>query len=180
MATLHDAIEYVLENEGGFSNHPHDRGGATKFGISSVILSAFLQRAATIDDVQELDEDRAYEIYEKYFWEPLKLKEVPNQFVATAIFDVAVNMGVPQAVKLTQSALNDLMDPSHRISVVAVDGIMGPETLQQINAANPEVFIKIFRVKLLSKYSDIVARIPEQRVFLSGWKRRADRLLTLV
>lgn len=184
MANFNEALEYVLENEGGFSNHEKDRGGATKFGISSVLLSAFLQRAATLEDVTNIDKDQAEEIYKKYFWDVLKLDEVKDQMVATAIFDVAVNMGCSQATKLTQSTLNELCEMKapngYGPDGVAVDGHLGVATLEGINKVAAPLFIKIFRTKLLAKYSDIVAKIPEQKVFIKGWTARADRLLTLV
>lgn len=185
MANLFDALEYVLENEGGFSNHPNDRGGATKYGITSVLLSAYLQRVATLEDVQNLDEERAQAIYEKEFWNPLRLSEVDDQMIATAIFDIAVNMGPVQAMKLTQAAINDVCVDDALINKygppgVGVDGKMGDETLRYLNSLSRDHFIKVLRVKMLAKYSDIVAKIPEQRVFLNGWTKRADRLLTLV
>lgn len=184
MADFLGALEYTLENEGGFSNHAKDRGGATKFGISSVLLSAFLQRSATLDDVSNLDQDQAQEIYKKYFWDELRLSEVNDQMIATAIFDVGVNMGCKQAIKITQMALNDLLSDDHPKygppELIEVDGVMGKYTILKINEVDPTWFIKIFRVKLLAKYSDIVAKIPEQKVFIKGWTARADRLLTLV
>ena len=34
MDKFEKAVERVLENEGGYVNHPSDPGGETKFGIS--------------------------------------------------------------------------------------------------------------------------------------------------
>lgn len=183
MADFHGALEYTLENEGGFSNHGEDHGGATKYGISSVLLSSFLQRAATISDVQNLDRDDAEEIYKKYFWGPLRLSEIEDQMIATAIFDCAVSMGPNQAVKITQVVTNDLFKHFFTLfgpSDLQVDGRMGPQTLEWVNKVDRGLFIKLFRIQLLTKYSDIVAKMPNQKVFITGWTRRADRLLTLV
>jgi lysozyme family protein len=44
-------------------------------------------------------------VYFVFFWMPLKLTEVFNQAIATAIFDMAVNMGMSRAVRFSQIAL---------------------------------------------------------------------------
>ena len=39
MTNFNKALTRILENEGGFSKHPNDPGGATNYGISSKFLN---------------------------------------------------------------------------------------------------------------------------------------------
>ena len=47
-------IDDVIRREGGFVDHPHDRGGPTNFGITQATLSRHLGRPASVADVRRL------------------------------------------------------------------------------------------------------------------------------
>jgi lysozyme family protein len=66
-------ISDLLAREGGFVNHPADRGGATKFGITQDTLSAWLGRAASVEDVRALTASEAGAIYRQRFIRDLDL-----------------------------------------------------------------------------------------------------------
>ena len=58
-------IKEIIRREGGYVNHPNDRGGPTKYGVTHKTLSRYLKREASIEDVKHMTEETAYEIYER-------------------------------------------------------------------------------------------------------------------
>lgn len=80
--TFDNAVSFVLAREGGYVFDPYDPGGATKYGIS--------KRSYPNEDIANLTEDRAKEIYRKDYWTPLPPLPPAAKIVA---FDAAVNQG---------------------------------------------------------------------------------------
>lgn len=167
--TVDDLIDDLLRREGGFVNHPADRGGPTNYGITQATLGSWLQRTATIFDVQELDEQTARDIYrQRYYLDP-KIDTLPEAIQAV-VFDWGVNSGPGTAIKALQETLDALGYPC------AADGKIGPETRKQATAATAAL-----GPKLINKYCDrreafyygLVARNASQSVFLKGWLNRA-------
>src|SRR5664280_1189786 len=60
MAQFLAAIQYVLLNEGGFSDDPNDPGGATNFGI--------LQRELPGVDIRTITREQAISFYLPNYW----------------------------------------------------------------------------------------------------------------
>jgi lysozyme family protein len=64
MTTTDDAIlAAILRREGGFVNHPADRGGPTHYGITQATLQAWRGRAVSEEDVRALSVEEAKAIY---------------------------------------------------------------------------------------------------------------------
>jgi lysozyme family protein len=62
-------ISEVLAREGGYVDHPADRGGPTNFGITLATLADFVGHPVTASDVRLLDETTARTIYRsRYIW----------------------------------------------------------------------------------------------------------------
>lgn len=151
------AWAWILRAEGGEVADADDRGGHTKYGIS--------QRAYPDEDIGELTQARARELYARDYWEPAGCEAIDSPGLALAHFDAAVNHGVSKAVKLLQQAIG-----------VAVDGIVGPNTVSGANAGDPRIHI----VELLGRravlYHEIVDANASQGKFLRGWLLRTYRL----
>lgn len=163
MAKFTDAVERVLQREGGLVDHPADRGGLTKFGIS--------QRSYPDLDIASLTEEQAMEIYRRDFWDDAYDK-IPLQQIANRLFDGAVNMGTVAAIRLLQESLCEI-----RFGV-AVDGRFGPQTMQAVKLAcqnGPHVtaLFQAWRARHARHYIDLVLEDRTQLVFLDGWIRRA-------
>src|SRR6185437_13795 len=140
MANFDDALAFVLRNE-----DPHlsgivteDSGGRTRFGIAGrshpELGGGFYFGPAE----EALATARA--IYRTEYWRPMHGDAIDDQSVAAKLFDMAVNMGVRQAVMLCQRA----------VSAVAAlrlveDGIPGSRTLDAVNRANPEALLAQLR-----------------------------------
>lgn len=82
-------IQFALQEEGGYVNHPSDPGGETKYGIS--------KRSYPNEDIKNLTVQRAIEIYRKDYWKDAW--EALGFPLAACMLDTAINMGGGRAQK---------------------------------------------------------------------------------
>lgn len=174
MADFQKAIGYVFVNEGSeYTDDPGDGGGPTKYGITLADLSRWrimhYQQAATAQDVEDLTEEMAAAVAQEFYWNVLRLSEVTNQSIATAIMDMAFNSGNEQGTKFAQRAVG-----------VTDDGDLGSDTLAALNGADPVNFFYQFVHEVQQFYVDIVLNNSSQMKFLNGWLNRSQRLITLL
>jgi lysozyme family protein len=156
-----DIIAGIIEREGGFVNHPADRGGPTKFGITLSTLAAFRGFAVTANDVMAMSRAEAEEIYrERYIDRPGFSRIVSSRLRATLV-DTAVLHGPDRAVRWLQEALR-----------VKVDGVLGPKTAAAANAASDIALIKAVTAQRILHFHQIVTADPGQAVFIRGWVHR--------
>lgn len=169
MSDFESSIAYVIFNEGGYVKNILDPGLATNFGITSKTLArARRVDSVTDEDVKNLTLDEAKTIYEILYWNPSKLEDV-KQPIAMAIFDMVVNMGQFNAIKLAQKACG-----------ISSDGMMGNQTIDALNKAPPVIFMCSFTHQVLLFYVERIGKNQALFEFLNGWVNRAMRLLTLV
>ncbi|MGH6943435.1 MAG: glycoside hydrolase family 108 protein [Geminicoccaceae bacterium] len=162
-------IEDILKREGGFVNHPADRGGPTRFGITQKTLSGYLRRPATIDEVQRLSPELATEIYRCDYFVAPRLDTLPERIQPFA-FDSAVNHGPARAVRFVQQVCN-----AAGFGPIDVDGVCGPETrgvaAEADRAMGPWLLAALVEERR-NFYHLIVAGDPAQEVFVAGWLNR--------
>lgn len=163
-------IDRLLKREGGFVDHPADRGGPTKYGITQKTLSAYLGRHATIDTVRRMTKGLAKEIYLRLYYVEPRVDSLTDS-VREHIFDMAVNHGPRRAVRMLQGVLTASGFPC------ACDGFVGPQTRRLAEQAAKEMGPLLSNALVEAReefYRSIVDRDPSQRVFLNGWLARAD------
>lgn len=162
-------LDEVIKKEGGYVNHPADKGGPTNFGITLAVLTVHRGKKCTADDVKAMSEDEARDIYEDMYYLKPKINLLPDA-LEPQVFDIAVNSGPGRAIKMLQQVLNLAGFEC------SVDGDIGPKTVHAAQlgyeAMGP------YLVNALSEareafYQNIVARNPSQKVFLRGWINRA-------
>ena len=151
---FYDMVREVLIREGGYVNHPNDPGGETNYGIA--------KRSHPDEDIKNLTEDRAIEIYKKTYWNPSKASSIPGEMRYT-YFDMVVNMGQRRAVKILQEACNS------KGCKLVVDGLIGRKTL----AASKKIDNSRVKVYRILYYTDLIRRKPKLSDFIVGWLRRA-------
>lgn len=155
------ALKRLFELEGGLSNVEGDSGGLTYRGISYVYNPHWQGWSFVRNhDFAEADNE-AMEFYYDRYWLPLKCDQITNKQLAILFFQIAVNIGLLNAIKYMQMA-----------AAVYPDGLMGPITLAAINKANPLELELIFRALVAKHYLEIVENHDTQRKFLYGWLRR--------
>jgi lysozyme family protein len=166
--TADQIIRDILQREGGYVNHPADRGGPTHFGITQDTLADWRGHPVTVADVQALTVDEATHIYRhRYLDAPGYLEAIDNDRLLGFVVDFAVHSGPGRATAALQRALG-----------VTDDGVVGPQTRRLLasRSGDPDVFRRVFadRVKLLCR---LAASDPSQRAFLDGWINRVCQFL---
>lgn len=179
-----NAMQHEVRPDGThFVDHPADPGGATNWGISLRFLRRLDISQGDIDgdgdvdadDIKALTVEQAADLYDREFWEPHGFDKLPPR-IAVKLFDMAVNMGPVQAVKLLQKSLN-LMGHD-----IAIDGRIGPQTVKAIkdgfdaSAISHGVQALMDNVRLVTGafYETLVKRNPALKAFAKGWQRRAE------
>ena len=164
---------------GSYSNHPLDKGGPTKYGISLKfakgtkdfeLFDATKDKRIDSDDIRVLSFDDAVQAYKKYFWDYFDLDTIEDNKKCFVVFDAAVNHGIGGATKLMQKTLVDLGYN------VTIDGLYGPKTKAAFVNAQPEDFVINFLDKRESLFRAIVKNNPSQKVFLKGWLNRIENI----
>lgn len=162
MNTFDDALELLLEHEGGYVDDPNDAGGKTKFGISD-------RRDGKVDGLADIDGDgvgdvkiielelkQVAEIYRREYWDRCKCSLL-SPALATALFDTAVNCGNGLAARLLQ-----------RVLQVEDDGIIGPITIRHANDADQGLLVSM----LLAERQIHNAALKNWAYYGRGWTRR--------
>lgn len=166
------AFIFTVGLEGGFVDHPLDKGGATMYGITEVVARNW----GYLGDMRDLPLDTAKEIYKELYWDKIGLDEIRNHKLQELMFDAAVNHGTGTAVKLAQRTYNVL----NKTPIVA-DGIMGKNTRRALNSYPYETSIAfMFLIVRGGLYKDIVEKRPSQKVFIRGWTNRMISLASKV
>lgn len=172
MPNIEQMIDDILRREGGFIDHPADRGGPTKYGITQKTLSAYLGRAAQRQEVESLSEEVAREIYRRNYYIAPQIDQLPPS-VQPFVFDCAVNHGPQRAIKFVQNVCNRAgYQPP-----LSVDGAMGPNTkrgAEWTEEQKGETFLKALLEERRDFYRLIVQTNPSQQVFLNGWMNRVE------
>ena len=158
-------IDHVFENEGILSDDPVDRGGLTKYGVTISTYKKYWKdkgEEKTDDDLRKATKAEVLEIYRQNFWEPSRVEQLPKEIRMT-YFDMVVNHGQGNAVRILQKAIN-----LGRISLISEDGLIGKNTISHAK--------KVSRDKLQASralfYANLIARRPQQEKFWLGWYRR--------
>lgn len=149
--------QWILASEGGYVDHPKDPGGATNMGITHRTLAAWRGRPVTKQDVRNLTRDEALRIYKAQYWDTVKGDQLPAG-LDYAVFDYAVNSGPARAARDLQRVLG-----------VAVDGVIGVQTLAAINA-HPRP-IRLIE-DLCERRLNFVKGLSTWSTFGRGWQRR--------
>lgn len=177
MANFDLAVNYILANEGGIVNRPADKGGWTCQGITLKTLAEYEGHEISYYGEPPVgfafDVDYAKKIYKKLYWDKNRLASISQQGMATAILDQVVNSG-HNGILMAQQVCRDSLAPA-----IICDGIMGIQTLAELNGLDNGFFIEKYSERVVEHYKRICAKDVTQIEFLTGWMRRADRLLTL-
>lgn len=157
---------HIISIEGiTFVDSKNDRGGASKFGLSTRFLEDFYGRIVPKSEVRQLTVTQAQIIYRTAFYDTLSLKMFPIA-MATTIFDQAVHSGVRSAVVSLQQVLG-----------VHIDGVIGPITINAALTTNQKQLLWKYIQNRQDNYCRIVKADPSQLEWLKGWLNRLDNLI---
>ncbi len=161
-------VDEILEREGGYVNHPRDRGKCTNRGITIAVLQEWRGVPVTCADVRALTELEARQIYRARYWNAVHGDSLARG-LDLMVFDGAVNSGPGRSAKWLQEALR-----------VEVDGAIGPMTLRAAAAVNDvsAVIRRIVHIRMA-----FLRRLDTWPDFGDGWTKRvravSDLALTM-
>ena len=156
-------LDEVLRREGGYVNHPADRGGPTKFGITAATLGEWrrLGRAATAQEVSALTTDEARAIYRQRYVADPGFEGIKHPPLLALLVDAGVHSGPKRAVEWLQTALG-----------VSADGVLGPRTRAALMSADPVVLYRRVLAARLRFLGRLITQDRRQAAFAAGWMNR--------
>lgn len=169
--TVDDLLDGIIEREGGYVDHPADRGGPTNYGIT---LATFNEALADPDyalhpssTIKGLSKSEAKAIYAaKYLIKP-KIIAIAPPLLCAFVFDCAVHHGPATAIKWLQRAAG-----------AEDDGRIGPATLARVNAPYAEAYLlNAVIAQRLQHFGRLITKDPSQAVFAHGWMNRVAGLM---
>lgn len=168
-------IKIVLKFENGSSacgyvNDPDDKGGETVSGICrknypNLKIWKSLDEKDTLRKKQlykpsEKEWNEIYATYHKEYYRKIQGDYYNDENLALNVFDMAVNSGALNAIKMLQRLLH-----------INVDGIVGKQTIKTSN--NKKGVCEAYRNERRNYYKTI-ARKGRNSKFLKGWLKRVD------
>ena len=156
---------FILRWEGGFVDDPLDRGGATNKGITIGTFRSFYGQGATVEQLKNITDEQWLHIFKSGYWDKWKADNIANQSIANTCVDCAWASGTGTSIKQVQKILG-----------VAVDGIVGKDTLTAINIADQRALFDKIHARRIEFVENIVRRNPSQSRFIKGWKNRINAL----
>lgn len=171
---ISELIDEIIAREGDYSNHPADRGGPTRFGITQAVA----RDNGYAGDMRQLPRAMAERIYRKLYWERPAYAFVAEiaPDLAAELFDTAVNMGVATASGFLQRALNALNRNAQDYPDLVIDRAVGAKTLAALGAfvrlrggSGEKVLLKAIEAMQGERYLALAETRPANEAFLYGW-----------
>lgn len=168
-------IDALIDREGGFVDHPADKGGPTCFGITQAVARAH----GYAGPMRLLPRSEAVVIYTRLYWARPRLDQVAARSfrLAAELFDTGVNMGPAVAVTFLQRALSALNRGGKDYPDLTPDGRLGPVTLDALDtflrvrgrSSGETVLLRALEALQGERYLRLAERRPANEAFLYGW-----------
>lgn len=142
----------LMISEGGYVNDPKDPGGETKYGVS--------KRAYPNEDIKNMTEARAKQIFKRDFWDKCKCGELPD-CVSIIVSDCAYNSGCSRAIKLLQKTVK-----------TTEDGIIGKMTLSAVSKMDKQKLLWEYRENRLN----FLKSLSTWKNYGKGWTDRCNKI----
>jgi len=184
-----EAVQHILDAEGGYVNHPKDKGGETYKGIARKFWPDW-EGWRKVDRLsrgfrktkfpQNLEDDAVLQtlvqdFYRVNFWNAVEGDRVNkiSRKIALELFDTAVNQGRRSAVKYLQQAI---INCSYGLGInIKADGVIGDKTIAALETLCPAYESAVYKSmngEQYLKYVRICEKDESQKVFFRGWMRR--------
>jgi lysozyme family protein len=157
-ANFAEALQKVLQHEGGFINHPNDPGGMTNLGCTKAVWEEHCGHPVTEKIMRALTPADVAPLYKRKYWDKIKGDELPSG-IDYLVFDCAINSGPGRAAKLLQAAVGAVQD-----------GGIGPKTLAATKVLFPDQLIKDYSERRIA----YLMSLEHWDTFGKGWSRRVD------
>lgn len=150
--------------EGGWSNHPNDKGGATMKGVTYATFCDFRKakglQKPTLLDLKNISDKEWNAILRWHTWDKAHLDQINDEWVAYLLAD-CVWMSGAGYLKRVQSALG-----------LKPDGIIGPKSIAKINSMDGSILFTALWNQREAHFRKI--GVGSNADFLKGWLRRLN------
>jgi lysozyme family protein len=140
-----------------------DGGGRTRFGIAEKYNPGLPSNFYTAPSAIALVD--AWAIYKKTYWDRFRGDEINDEGVSSCLLSFSINDGEAREVKMLQDCLG-----------LVQDGVVGPITLEHVNAFNGPQLAAALRAAQADWYRAVAVANPSKEKFLKGWLIRAARV----
>lgn len=176
-----EMIDEVIGREGGYSNHPSDRGGPTRWGVTQAVA----RKHGYQGNMRDFPREQAVAIYRTLYYDKPDFDLVApfSTRVANELFDTGINMGPIIGAQFLQEALNALNGQGVLWADISVDGDIGPATIRSLDAyfrrtrTNQSeadkviVMLRMLDCQQGARYISISKSRPKNEDFIFGWFR---------
>ena len=171
MAKVEILAPYIKKWEGGFTNDPADRGGATNKGVTIATFEAYCKAKSlprpSVERLKCMTDGEWLDILKTMFWDRWQADKIKSQKLANILVDWVWGSGV-YGIKIPQ-----------RILGVKQDGIVGNKTLEALNAQDPDKLFQVIYEARKKYLNDITISRPINKRFLKGWLNRLEDIRRL-
>ena len=167
-------IDDIIAREGGYSNHPADRGGPTRWGVTEAVARAHGYRG----DMRSYPREDAVAVYRRIYWLRPGFDRIATHApkIAAELFDTGVNMGPEVAAGFLQRALTALNRGASDYPDIQVDRRVGDATVAALRtflarrgAGGEAVLLKAIEALQGERYLRLAEQRPANEAFLCGW-----------
>lgn len=168
------AFQEILRIEGGYVNHPNDRGGATRYGITQATAKQFGHKGSML----ELTVGKAKEIYYKGYWQINNLDDIfqTSPAIALEMFEIGVNMSPQRPSIWLQRLLNSfntIRGGKYKYGDdLVIDGLIGWKTIERLAKMDKRQLKIIYNGLNALQNAHYITQAylkPSQRDFFVGW-----------
>jgi len=169
-------LDTVIGVEGGYSNHPADRGGPTRWGVTEAVARRFGYKG----DMRDLPRERAVEIYlGDYVYTPgFDLIHAIAPAIGEELVEAGINFGPAVPSTWLQMALNSFNNQATLYPDLKEDGKAGAMTRAALASylakRGPEgltVLLKALNCLQGARYIDLGRQRQANEAFTYGWIR---------
>ncbi|MWL34246.1 glycoside hydrolase family 108 protein [Escherichia coli] len=177
MKSKDEIFDEVLGRECGYVNHPDDKCGPTKWGITEKVARAHGYQGQMYD----LTRGKALEILEADYWYGPRFDQVANLStdIAAELCDTGVNMGPSVASKMLQRWLNVFNQKGTLYPDMDVDGRIGSRTLNALRAYLSKrgrdgelALVKALNCTQGERYLALAEKREANESFVYGWLKQ--------
>lgn len=163
---FHTILQFTLQWEGGFVDHPNDPGGKTNRGVTQSTYDRYRNdKGLPLKDVRHIGDQEVRTIYYRMFWKKAGCDNLPP-LLAMATFDWAVHSGPNRPLPYLEAIAREV-HPKH-------ESVLYWVPLRQ-NTDDYEL-----AVNLVGKRNCYLQRLirdnEDLRVFRRGWENRIKSL----
>jgi lysozyme family protein len=167
-------IDALIAREGGYVDHPADKGGPTRYGITQATARAH----GYAGPMTALPRATAVAIYLADYWRKPGLDRIATlaPIVAAELLDTGANMGTAIACGFLRRALNALNRNRADYPDIAMTGAIDDTAtavlkvfLHVRGAAGEAVLVKALDALQGERYIALAEARPANEAFLYGW-----------